>query len=336
MEDTVAEKTEKKLPDVKTEEVIKKMTSDLTEFHFVADWLTNKEVLFVEKDENVYYLKAFNIKTGEITVLFEESSIIVNVLVHQSKEKLLLHTTNNPDSGIVKIISLDGVVEHEVTIESSELEIEWNDTDPSLILFTAFYEDWTYEVFLFDGIENDVRVFPLEDPFPKWLGTDKIVSSNISDYSLDGGELYLHDRNTGKRQLVNESGVIHYDTYQESLLLMQIKEEEEAEYKILSQDLSTVSTWKMPVMRTDSYWMIPEVHWLTNEQVILTGVQNEQEEVYELVKVTGDEQVVLADEVAAGPIRCSPDGQKCLTSFAFEKLIDFKLKKEIIWLILIE
>ena len=340
-EDDLTKKTERKLPDVKKEEVIKKLTADLANFHFVADWLTNTEIVFVEKDTGTYFVKSFNIKTGEIKVLYEESSIIIDVFIHPSKEQLLIHTTDNPASGTVKIISLDGVVQHEVSVESAELEIEWNDIDSSLILMTAFYEDWTYDVFLYDGAESDVRLLTLKSPFPKWLGTDEIIMTDISGHALDGGELYIYDRLSGQEKSAHINGVIHYDTYQESVLLMQMGEDEKMVYKILDKDQSILSEWQMPAVSNYSEWVIPEIHWVSKDHIVFAsaeseGQQDELKEPYKLIQVVEGEQMLIAEEVLAGPLTCSPDGEQCLTGYTFEKLIDIKSKEESLWLLLDE
>lgn len=337
-EETVTDTTDEKLPVVaESEEVIKKLSSDLAGFHFVADWLTNTEVLFVEKDESAYFLKTFHINTGEVTVLYEDTSIIVDVLVHPLKDKILIHTSDSSESGIVKVLSHTGFIEHEVTIESSELEIEWNDMEPSLILFTAFYEDWSYDVFLYDGIENDLQLFPLDNPFPKWLGSEKIVASNFDNHSNVPADLKLYDR-TGEPQITGQENVVYFDTYQKSLLLIQMNDEDEATYSLLNQDLSTLSTWKVSVALNDAAWVFPEIDWLPNEQLILArdDHQDESEQVYELVGVTDDEQVILAGDIPEGPVRCSPDGEKCLIGYAFEHLIDLKNHDKIDWLIFTE
>lgn len=336
-EDNLTKKTEKKLPDVKKEEVIKKLTADLAKFHFVADWLTNTEIVYVEKEAGNYFVKSFNIQTGEIKILYEEPSIIIDVFIHPSKEHLLIHTTDNPASGTVKIISLDGIVQHEVSIESSELEIEWNDIDPSLILMTAFYEDWTYDVFVYEGSESNVRLLTLENPFPKWFGTEKIVLTDISGHALDGGELYIYDRISAQQESPDINGVIHYDTYQESLLLMRITEDEKVMYTILNQDQSILSEWQMPAVSNYSEWVIPEIHWISKGHIILAsteseGQQDELKEPYQLVQVVEGEQVLIAKEVLAGPLTCSPDGEKCLMGYTFENLIDIKSKEETVWL----
>ena len=45
------------------------------------------------------------------------------------------------------------------------LAIEWNDIDPKLILLTAFYQDWTYDVFLYNGNRKNLAQFQLKIHF---------------------------------------------------------------------------------------------------------------------------------------------------------------------------
>ena len=153
--------------------LFKQFTADPAKFHFVADWLTDSKIVFVEKDLEFYYVKTFDLATGEIETLYEDAAIIVDVLIHPSKEYILLHTTDNPTSATIKILSLDGIIHDEISIESSELAIEWNDLDPSLILLTAFHQDWTFDVFLYNGNKEMFGLIDIEDPFPKWYGTEK-------------------------------------------------------------------------------------------------------------------------------------------------------------------
>ena len=59
--------------------------------------------------------------TGEIETCIKKSMIIIDAIIHPTKEYLLLHTSNNSTSATVKIISLEGVVQDEISIASSEL-----------------------------------------------------------------------------------------------------------------------------------------------------------------------------------------------------------------------
>lgn len=71
--------------DVIDEEIGKILTADPAKFHFVADWLTDKKIVYVEKDEGFYKVNTFDLNTGETDTLHEEKSIVIDVLIHPSK-----------------------------------------------------------------------------------------------------------------------------------------------------------------------------------------------------------------------------------------------------------
>ena len=320
------------------EEVIKTYSADLAKFHFVVDWLSETKIVFVEKSDSMYYLKTFDISSGEIEILYEESKIIVDVLIHPLKNTYLLHTTDDPSSATLKIISFEGVVLDEVTIASSELSIEWSDTDPSLILLTAFHQDWTYDVFLYSGEEKEISLMPLEDPFPKWLGTEKIVTVDVLEHSLDGGELIFYDRVTRQQKRSGIMNVVYFDANIDSLLVVQINGED-AEYKITDQEGMVLSDWTMPAVSNYSEWVIPEISWIAPTTVIMPstsegGQLDDLREPFKLVRVEDGNQEVLMEYIPTGKLRCSPDGEKCLTGNAAETIIDTIKKEEATWLLL--
>jgi len=327
------------LVDEEFEQVIKTHRISPEKFHFVADWLTDTKIVFVETDGSIYFVKTFDVKTGKIDTLFEEASIIVDVLIHPSKNALLLHTSTDSASAIVKIIAADGAILDEVSIASSELEIEWSDLDPTLVLLTAFYQDWSFDVFLYDGKEGAINLILMEDPFPKWLGTDKIVSVTEVDGSLEGGNLLVYNRETNKRERSPLEKVLFVDTYEDSLLTVQLDEEENALHTISTQDGSVISSWTMPAVSNYGEWFFPEVSWISSETVILPSVKEggqleDLQESYVLVRVTGGQQQPLNKNVVLGPLSCSPDGEKCLTGFSKEHLIDMKTTDELVWLLM--
>lgn len=310
------------------EELFKKLIVDEDTFYFVVDWLSDTEILYVENEEDLYVLKTFHVNTGEVNVLHKESAIIVDALIHPSKEKLLIHTTDQPMAGTVKILSLEGVVEHTVTIESAELEIEWNDLEPSLILFTAFYEDWSYDVFLYDGLLDDFHLMTFEDPFPKWLGTEKIVVNRSAAYGLEAGELSLYNRVTKQRQRTNLQGVFYYDTYEDALLVMQVDEEAQATYTVLDEQLNPSFDWKTS-LNQELEAINLEVDWFTSQKLRLVDVQQDESQ---LVEVADGQQSILVEDFEEGPVRCSPSGDFCLIGYAFDKFVALETQEEVAWL----
>ncbi|WP_438310924.1 hypothetical protein [Sporosarcina sp. FA9] len=315
------------------------LTADQAKFHFIADWLTDTTVLFVEKDQNLYYLKIFDFETGNIAILYEDTSIIADVKIHPSKELILLHTSNNPASATIKILGLDGVLQDEIIVESSELSIEWNDLDPSLILLTAFHQDWTYDVFLYNGKSkaDGFGLIDIGNPFPKWAGKGSILTSSIDEHPLVGGDLNIYDIATEKWKLAELGNVVYFDTYMESMLVVRIDDDETAHYSIINLDGTVTADWKMPAVSNYSEWVLPEINWISANTVILAshefgGQLDELGESYRLTRVTGGHQESLADNVLATLLRCSANGERCLTGYSAERLINTISGKETIWL----
>lgn len=324
----------------KIEEEIKTYTSDPAKLHFVVDWLSDEKVVFVEKDAGIYYVKTFDINTGEVNILYEESMIIVDVLIHPSKKSFLLHMTDDSSSATIKVLSFEGMVLDEITIASSELSIEWNDVDPSLILLTAFYKDWTYDVFLYNGQEDEIGLISLQDPFPKWLGTEKIVTIDVAEHPLDGGELILTDRVSESIEPLNLKDIVYFETNMDSLLIVQVVGED-ANYKIINQKGEILSQWTLPAVSNYSEWVIPEFSWMDDNTVIMASASEAGQldslgDSFELVRIEEGNLEVLTGYLPTGAIHCSANGKKCLTGYAAETIIDTVSKEEVDWLLLNE
>ena len=222
-------------PEVIEEELNKVLAADPAKFHFVADWLTDTKIVYVEKDEGFYKVNSFDLSTGETATLYEEQSIVIDVLIHPSKKYLLLHTSNNSTSATLKILTTDGIVQDEIEVASTELGIEWNDLDPAHP-FTAFYEDWTFDLFLYKGAESYLGLLSIDDPFPKWFGKEQIVIGYVEDHPLDGGELLLFNPTTEEWTDLDTEGIVYFDTYEQSLLTVRINEVGDAHYVLSELD----------------------------------------------------------------------------------------------------
>lgn len=320
------------------EQISKSLVADPAKFHFVSDWLSESKVIYVEKEKGLYQVNSFDFETGQTDTIYEDDSMIIDVLIHPSKKYLLLHTSDNAASATVKIVTIDGTVQDEVIVASTELAIEWNDTDPSLILLTAFHQDWTFDLFIYNGKKESLDLLVIEDPFPKWLGKDKIAIGFVEGHVLDGGEIHTYEPLTEKWGQLNVSGVVYFDTYKDTLLVVRINEDEDAHYAIMEQDGVIRSEWTMPVISNYSEWVIPEVEWGSNETVFLSapdkgGQLDELLSPYRLIRVIEGRQDVLVDDIASGVLRCSPSGWKCLTGYSAENVIDVRTAKETPWLI---
>lgn len=310
---------------------IQQLNTHADSFHFAVDWLTATDIVYVEKDDEHYFVKTFNTTTGHVELLHEDEAIIVDVFVHPSKRTLLLHTTTDSSSAVVKIISLEGKILDEISIASSELSIEWNKMDPTRVLFTAFYEDWSYDVFLYNGASNELNVLTMESPFPKWLGTEEIVF-------MKEQELFALHYKTGQYKRMEFGEVIFFDTYEDSLLMMQANGEGKAQIQISNGEGNVLSRWEMPIALQYGEWLFPNISWLSNDSVVIAatregGELHEASAQFNLMYVKGDEQRVLVEEIEGAPLRCTADGEKCLSGFNKDKMIDVTTSETIEWVV---
>lgn len=325
------------VPDIPPEVVQHSFEADPATFHFIADWLTDSKIAYVEKNQGIYTVNSFDLKTGETDTLYEDDAMIIDVLIHPSKKHILLHTSNNPTSANVKIISTDGLVEEEVEVASTELAIEWNDIDPSLILLTAFHQDWTFDLFMYNGNKDFFSLLEIDDPFPKWFGTDSIAIGQVDDHLLDGGDVLTYTPSDGQWRNFGLEGVVYFDTYKDTILTVQINADMEADYSLMGLDGTLRSEWTMPAISNYSEWVIPEVEWTSGDDLFMAtadegGLLDELDTPYRLVRINEAVQTVVADGIEAVPPRCSPSGQLCITGFSSETLIDVDSGKLRNWL----
>ena len=68
---------------------------------------------------------------------------------------------------------MDGIVQDEIVVASTELAIEWNDLDPSLILLTAFIKiGHLIYFFITERVESIWVYWRLKIHFPNGYGED--------------------------------------------------------------------------------------------------------------------------------------------------------------------
>ncbi|KXH87442.1 hypothetical protein [Sporosarcina sp. HYO08] len=322
-----------------TEEVLQALQADPATFHFIVGWLDEEHIVYVEKINGSYQVKKFNIATGKQQVMVEEPSMIIDCLIHPSKKYLLLHTGDNPIAATVKMMTIDGEILDEVSVASSELGIQWNDIDPSRILLTAFYEDWTFDVFLYDRHEEFFGLLDIEDPFPKWFGDEQIIVLQEKDHSLDGGSLYSYNVTTKEWKSLQQNDIIYFDTYEDSLVTMKVRDESKMIFSVYDPSLKSLSEWTLPAVSNYSEWVIPNVEWLSKTKLVMTaspagGQLDELSKPYQLLLIEEGLPKVVSESTVASKIQCAPSGKKCLTGYGAEMIVDVETGKEMNWLLM--
>lgn len=315
----------------------RQLKADPSNFHFIADWLSETDILYVEKSNGIYQVKRFNIETGESQVVFEDDAFIINIWVHPSEEYLLIHTSEQYDAAIVKMMSLDGRVLHEVEIASTELEVEWNSIDPQKILFTAFHEDWTFDIFAYDGHLEDLSIVDVEDPFPKWFGRNQIVAAKLNDHPLDGALVEVVSVASDEREVLAEKHIVYMDTFRESILLVEAPIDGLFTYKLKSAKGSVYAEWQMPAVSNYSEWVIPEIEWIDETTVIATGSEKQGQlddlaGQYNLYLVANGKLQKTYGNLDNSLLKCSPSGTRCLIGQTSEEIVEMSTGKRYRWI----
>lgn len=313
---------------------VQQMLVEESTFRYVVDWLSNDEILFVDQKGSDYFLRTFHIYSKEIKDVYVSDMIIIDVLLHPTKEYLLIQTSDSATSATVKMLTLDGIVLNELTIESRELAIEWNDLDPTSILLTAFYEDWSFDTFLYDGETNQIDLLPIKTPLPKWLGTDHFAVMN----DLDEGkkEVMIYEVATGEQQVLDGGEILSFDTFKKALFIVQMTEDEGVAYRILNTVLEEVASWTDGTINEYSDWSVPKFEWITEESLFALRAENKTSSSYELVEYENHDWEVVIGDLEDAALVCSPNHQKCLTGYRLEKLLDLKNKNIQDWLVYTE
>lgn len=315
---------------------LQQLQIDSTALHFVVGWLSNEELLFVEKnDDATYILKSFNLLTKELTTIYESDAIITNVFIHPLKESFLIHTSTSTTAATVKIVTIDGFVQSEVTIESTELEIAWSDVNQSHVLFTAFYDDWSFDVFFFNGTNNSLKLLSIEDPFPKWFGEEQFITT-VEE--LGEENLYVHNVLSEEVEKIAHKDSIYFDTYQDTLFTVKETENEQLSYEIVNANGERLASEHVPNRHNYGEFVTYHTEWLMNDQLVFFEPSEEDmfgmATHYQLMKFDEEGVEMILEHMDDANIACSPDGENCLIGKQLEQVLNMNTYEMNNWLLL--
>ena len=295
-------------------------------FHFVGDWLTDSKILYVEKNE-IYQVNYFDIETGESGMIYEDTSFITDIIVHPSQEYILIHTSDQSDVASLKVLTTEGAIMHEMEIASTEITVNWNPVDAQKLLITAFHEDWTFDIFIFNGHVENLFIVNIDDPFPKWAGTDQVVSIFFTEHLLDGGNLQFLNVENDEITYSESGDIIYFDTYGDRLLTVKAPVNDLFTFSMSSLDGKVISEWQMPAVSNYSEWVIPEVEWINENHMLFKSAQKSGQlddigQSFNLHEWIDGVSSTVMEDMGAEPLKCSPTGKYCLSGYTSEELIE--------------
>lgn len=312
------------------------------EFNTVSGWLDNDTILYIADINQGSSVFSHNLTTGEEEILFESSSPIVSVMISPLKDFFLVHSSPSTNEAHITVLSKDGKKVFEESIPSTELNIEWNLYNESSILLTAFTEDWEFTVWNLDIESNHLTEVPLPQPFGYWNGENELLYLN---WDMEAPSLYAALK---KFNLINNESsdikpqILQVDTFKNVFMTIEVEEEhsQNAVYTFLTSNAEKLFSYETPHLSSYSDWLVPYYDFNREENRFLTyqplhyAEADTYQDGFQLVSydINTGKSSVLLENMDNEPLSCTPDGEKCLSGFYFEKLVHVN-SKEIISLV---
>lgn len=308
-------------------------------FEKVYGWMDSQTILYSYVNEGKYYLSSYHIFSGNQELIFTSDAPIMNVLIHKNTEKLFIHTSQYSHSANLFFTDYKGNVEFSTEIDSYELVYEWNEMNPSLMLLTAFFEDWSYQVKLINSESGTVEDIENVQPFLKWYDNQQILEQDWKEDEVAFFAPIL------KKSLVSTTDsekmfdqVFRFDTFNNHIMTIKVEEEnmEEIKYSFYDSKLKEIYHVAFPNLTQYSDWLIPYYTFNKKNETFLTFAPKKHDtadhynEGFELVSVDlkQHKKSVLFNDLENKPIVCSEEGDLCLYGYQYEQLINLKTGKQ--------
>ncbi|TQR19550.1 hypothetical protein [Psychrobacillus vulpis] len=306
-------------------------------FQCVVGWLSNDEVVFILSDKGKWTVQTYSVSRESWKLIYTSPIPIVQAIIHPNKELILLHTSSNSSSAEVQVLHKNGYLVHSLSFESAELYMDWHPTNPDLIVFTTFYEDWSYNTFVYDGSTQVLESIEVENPFVKWYDEQHLMVFTGSESSLDGSELMLYSLNDKSLKSTGINHLLDVQNLGESMLYIHINEQENVyEYRLVSIESGDSFEWTSPTISNYSEWVIPTISVIEPNKIIaIKSVEsgnvdeNDKRGIISSISLEGEKEL---GEITSQPIACAPNGEICLGGYEKENWIQLKPLKEKLWI----
>ncbi|TKC19902.1 hypothetical protein [Robertmurraya kyonggiensis] len=305
-------------------------------FQTISGWEDNESILYILEGSERSDVYSHNIQNGADKLLFESVSPIVSVMISPSKEYFIVHAATSTNEALLTVLKLNGEPVMEKSIPSTELSIEWNSFDDSSVLITSFTEDWDFSVWEMDLNQSSMTEVAMPQPFGYWLSKEELL---YLDWNIEEPSLYANakkfDLETGESHdyLGN---IFQVDSFGKVSVSIGANEaDEKVALYTFYQDTAEIFSFETPHLSRYSDWLVPyyDYNGKTNTFLTYQPLYSTEADVYQdgfqLVSYQLDsgENEVLFEGMENTPLSCSPDGQKCLSGYYLEKLIDLDSKK---------
>lgn len=305
---------------VKREKVSQVHTISNEQFHFVAGFLTDEEIVYVVKEAEGFELQTFHLQSGETKTIWQSDAPIVDVLFHPAEPVLYVQTATTQYQGNLHIIQSDGQLLRTIDFEGSEIYVALNEREVETFAYTVFADDWSFETFIYDGKERYTRwIETAPFPFPIYW-KDSLYGLAEAEHPLEGSAIGKFNEVSETVSIEREGSFIAAFPKGEAMNTMAI-DDDEFVYEVNGE------TYRVPAVSNYGSWVVPPYAW-TEDGQLLTLVAEERAELDELLNgwtlvalKDGKQTVVSEGLMMQYELKCAPSGQRCLTGERYEEVL---------------
>lgn len=312
-------------------------------FDCVIGWLSDEEILYITRQQSDYQINSYHIETGANKIIFTISEPIIEARIHPNLSKIAIVTSSNSLSASIHFYSLAGQELDKLTIESSELYWDWHPTQADEIFFSAFYEDWTFDSFVYSSGTKEMKRFETNDPFGKWGKESSIYTINWPENdSLSGGTLREVNTVTMKEAESDATNIIHVSATNDVEVRVSISDDQQKFlYTLIRYRDGKSTTFELPAISNYSQWFVPEIEWLSDGTMLTyeasqSGLMDDIPSDFDLVQLSITEPMKTILKGPYESFSCNPSGQYCLTGVQLENLLKVKSGETLPWITLQE
>ncbi len=298
-------------------------------------WLDDQTILYSSELSGEHRVYSYHLFSGNSELIFSSPAPIINVLIHQDQQKLFFHTSQYTHAANIYFTDLEGNLEYTTEIESYELAFEWNEQNASSMMITAFFEDWSYNVYHLNISSRKLEEVPSVQPFIKWYGEDRFLQQEWNEEDVEFFAAItvkeLSDLSLGESL---KEDVYRYDVLADHLMTITVPPEdmELFEYEFYNQSMERIAAFQTANLTQYSDWLLPFYYYDGKNNEFLTfapkqhGNSDEYAGGFRLLKIDIDHNSVteLIDDLDNKPILCSPEGLLCLYGYQFDQILNLE------------
>ncbi|SUX20719.1 Uncharacterised protein [Carnobacterium divergens] len=316
---------------------LKKIPIETDSFKKVIGWLNKDEVLIHCGYQFKDVLYRFNVRTGELHLIYQPNALILIALLSPDQTKVFIQIAHDKDSEI-QIINLSGEKLQTKRVDTmGYLNVSWNPVSLDQIFLSYYQNENKIVVSDWDIAKNTTKEVPSDTLNPVWYSENLYVYvNNQNDFLLKKGELYLGDIRTGESTHLR-SQVSGFYLNQDSLVMFTPSDFNDNDLLLSYQYPFMVDKGflEVPKMTMNDRLVFPYLTQLERKSAIYGVLPKETVHLelkagkFHLAKLNFDKRKVesVVELPDNAPILISPDGKSLLYGWRFENIINLDNQK---------